>query len=1263
MPRPYWRGIVLSFFVLRIPLFGFGADWPAWRFDANRSADSPQELPASLSLLWTRDYPPLDPVWDDPLNRDLMQYDKVYEPIVLGKTLLVGSNAWDCLTALDADSGDEKWTFYANGPVRFPAAAGNGKVYFVSDDGRLYCLGAEDGRMIWKYDGAPYDRKILGNERLISTWPARGGPALKDGIVYFAAGIWPFMGVFVYALNAETGREIWVNDSSSFLFINQPHNSPSFAGVAPQGNLVVAGDKLLVPCGRSVPACFDLKTGKFLYYHLARNQRNGGAFVCALGDQFFNYHRDLTVNAFDLTTGEMLVKEFGKIPVLTRKAIYCMGETIAAFDPNKINIIETKQIVKDEDKEEDKIVIKKTPEFAKLWEYSADASGDLIKAGNYLYAGGKNIVSAIRLDGGKASTVWQTKIDGTAARLIAADGKLFVATLEGRLYAFGENAETAKIHPYAPLPITIADSIHEKAKTILNASAIRDGYCLVYGNGELAAALAMNSTLRAILAEPDQEKAKQWREQFVKAGLYGKNLSVYEGSPLTLNLPPYLASLFVVDGTYALEAEKNPDLLHKIYSTLRPYGGIFCFMASQEEHAKIIDRIQSCQLPNAKIVESDNCVLLQRDGALPGAADWTHQYGDIANTLKSDDRLVEAPLGLLWFGGSSNMDVLPRHGHGPPEQVIGGRLFIEGIDRLNARDVYTGRVLWKRLLPQLNNFGVYYDETYKDTPLETDYNQIHLPGANARGTNYAAAADAVYILHGTGCLALDPVTGETLREIYLPIPDKSPPKWGYIGVYKDYLIAGAESLSYMDYLGSLSEEAAKKKPFFNFDISSSKRLIVMNRYTGAKIWNFDSNLGLRHNAIAAGNDKLFCIDKMPENVSAALKRRGRRIPATSRLLAFDIRNGNILWSLTENIDGTWLSYSEERDILLQSGRKSRDSLADESSEGMTAYRGADGQFLWSNNAVFSGPCILHSDDIITDGTAYSLLSGKRKQAKNPLTGEVTSWMLRRNYGCNYPIACENLLTFRSAAAGFYDLMRDGGTGNLGGFKSSCTSNLVAANGVLNAPDYTRTCTCSYQNQTSLAMIRDPGVEYWTFNSFELGDAPIRRLGVNFGAPGDRRADDGVLWLEYPFVGGPSLKIKIRTEPKNPEWFQHHSSRLQGGDLRWVAASGAKGLRRIVLTLTEKPQPPRNYAVRLIFMEPDDLAPGERIMNVSIQGKRVLTDFDIAKEAGSSRWGIAKEFKNITADKDFSIELAPGGPNPQNETVLCGFEIINEEDNI
>ena len=76
-------------------------------------------------------------------------------------------------------------------------------------------------------------------------WPARGAPVLTDGKIYFAAGIWPFMGIFLHALDAESGKLLWTNDGDGSTYIKQPHNADSFAGVAPKGRSVAIGEKLL----------------------------------------------------------------------------------------------------------------------------------------------------------------------------------------------------------------------------------------------------------------------------------------------------------------------------------------------------------------------------------------------------------------------------------------------------------------------------------------------------------------------------------------------------------------------------------------------------------------------------------------------------------------------------------------------------------------------------------------------------------------------------------------------------------------------------------------------------------------------------------------------------------------------------------------------------------------------------------------------------------------------------------------------------------
>ena len=193
---PRWVGLLAC--LLTGPVLA--ADWPMWRFDAQRSAASPEVLPAQLQLQWTRKYAPRVQVWDDPLNHDLMPYDRIFEPVVLGERVFLSFNDADKVIALDLRTGKELWAFYTDGPVRFAPVAWQDKVLFTSDDGLLYCVGAADGQLLWKFRSGPSERKVLGNQRVISAWPARGGPVVRDGRVYIATSNWPFMVKFIYSI-------------------------------------------------------------------------------------------------------------------------------------------------------------------------------------------------------------------------------------------------------------------------------------------------------------------------------------------------------------------------------------------------------------------------------------------------------------------------------------------------------------------------------------------------------------------------------------------------------------------------------------------------------------------------------------------------------------------------------------------------------------------------------------------------------------------------------------------------------------------------------------------------------------------------------------------------------------------------------------------------------------------------------------------------------------------------------------------------------
>jgi len=836
--------------------------------------------------------------------------------------------------------------------------------------------------------------------------------------------------------------------------------------------------------------------------------------------------------------------------------------------------------------------------------------------------------------------------------------------------AFGAKKTAHLKNKHQPILTKLSEPDEQKALSVITQTGVKEGYALLYGisSGDFLEALVRNSNLHITAVDSDPATVEKMRLRFDMTGHYGKRIAVHHGNPYNFYVPPYVASLTIIDNLESADYQCNKNFLERIFFSMRPYGGKLWLNTSAGGKRAFLEMAENSKLHRLQNCSSDNYTILSREGALQGSADWTHQYGDISNTTKSDDSLVKLPLGIAWFGGNSNLDVLPRHGHGPPEQIIGGRLFIEGMDCISARDVYTGRVLWKTKLNNLGNYGVYFDDTYRDAPTDPSYNQIHIPGANSRGTNFVATIDQLYVLQGGKCYILDSATGKTIKVFSLPTKDNGElPQWGYIGVYKDYLIAGSDLAKYSVMVSKnkkwkelLSTLEPRRLVFTDFDNTASKEIIVINRHNGNILWRFNARYGFIHNGIAVGNNKIFCLDKIPPLIEEQLERRGLSIPDTYSLKTFDIQTGKIIWESNKDIFGTWLSYSKEYNILLQARRPSRDMIMGEEGRRMITYKGQNGTVLWDINEKYNTFPILHGDKIITEGKIFGLLTGEILHRNSPLTGKKVSWKWQRHYGCNYPIASEHLITFRSAAAGYYDLNKNSGTGNFGGFKSGCTSNLIAADGVLNAPDYTRTCHCSYQNQTSLALVHMPDVEIWTFNIIDLDDAPIKRVGINFGAPGDRMADNGTLWLDYPSVGGPSPDIPVSITPEEPVWFRRHSSHIEGEGLKWVAASGCKGIKNISVKLSNNFEKERLYTVRLYFADPEDLQLNSRVFDVSIQGKYVLENFNIIKETGAPYKIIIKEFKNIRAKDDLHIAFNPSNAKNNNAPVICGIEVLAED---
>ena len=1124
---------------------------------------------------------------------------------------------------------------------------------------------------------------MLGHERLISRWPISTGPTVVDDVLYVSAGVWPFMGLYFDALDPASGKVLWTNDEAGFLYRSMTKGHPealSLSGPTPQGYLAVTGDFLLVPCGRSLPACFDRRTGKFLFYDPTAAAYGSSAtagtnlLVSAARGFFF-----CGQGVFDAATGQ----EMGIVGPVSTFTPDLLVTKLGGLDLKGARL-------------SDDVDWRKQP----VRRFSADKLFDApgitvhIKAGSRLF-GDRNrkvVALAIPKAGEKPAVSWSAPVPGTVTNMIAANGRLIVVTSEGKLLCFASGAGAATTPaPAVRPPADANDAWTAKARQILDVTKSRDGYAVVLGigTGRLAEELTRQSNLTVIALDPDAGKVAALRRRMDEAGLYGSRIAALEGTIESVDLPPWFASLIVSEGSVATA--------ERVFRSLRPYGGSAWLELPADRRAAFVDVATRC--PGAKAAQSGEFTRLARVGPLPGAGSWTHDNADPARTLFSRDSALKAPLAVLWYGGPSggNIFINPGWLGGPSPLVVGGRLIVQGRGAIYALDVYTGRILWRSPIaptdPLCATRYVGYSRDY--------------------AFNWAAAPDALYVADAGTLVTLDMAHGARAREMKMP-QTEGRAYWGSLIVMGDVIVAAAcrptelkklptdetrltagdivrlaewiEALAIRSGNGVLKIPKGQKAAEFAdatvtlllgpkpldekvpelrkmpvaTQLETADGLVAIDRKTGAVLWRHAFAYGCLHDsALVASGDKVFCLDGYSVFAAGMLRKRGK-LPAdyAPKIVALDLRTGAVVWrSATDVVPAGGLSVAAKAGLLLQAGGRVETMRY--------ARKVSDGSLVWkqpmeAENYGSWHPSIVRDDILLNHmGYVFDVLTGTRRSITNPLTGVMTPWtMFTRTHGCGHAVASENMVTVRVGNAAYADLLRFDGTRSLGGFRSSCQNNLIPADGVLAVPRYS-TCRCAYPIYTSLALVNDPDVETWSIYGALPVKTRVLRVGLNLGAPGDRMADDGTLWLDCPSVSGPSPDVPVEVEPKNVSWFRHWSGTWTAEGPAWVASSGAEGVRRVAVTLAPDGKDERAYTVRLHFAEPmEDVKPGDRVFDVAVQGAKAVAGLDVVRDAGRPRRGIVRELRDVMVRKTLVIELTPsGGTRPP---ILSGVEIREQE---
>jgi outer membrane protein assembly factor BamB len=198
------------------------------------------------------------------------------------------STAFQEIVALDAATGERVWTAPLHAPVRAAPAYSDGRVFVVTVDNQVFALAAEDGRLLWSYQGLPELAGLLGGAA-----PAVLGPNM----------VAPFSSGEVIAFRADTGRVLWTDS------LGGGGRSEALSQLADiRGRPVIDRELVVAVSNSGVTSAIDLATGGRVW----TEDFGGSQGPWVAGDYVYTLTRDGDVVC--VTRGEGRVRWVQSLP-------------------------------------------------------------------------------------------------------------------------------------------------------------------------------------------------------------------------------------------------------------------------------------------------------------------------------------------------------------------------------------------------------------------------------------------------------------------------------------------------------------------------------------------------------------------------------------------------------------------------------------------------------------------------------------------------------------------------------------------------------------------------------------------------------------------------------------------------------------------------------------------------------------------------------------------------------------------------------------
>ena len=627
------------------------------------------------------------------------------------------------------------------------------------------------------------------------------------------------------------------------------------------------------------------------------------------------------------------------------------------------------------------------------------------------------------------------------------------------------------------------------------------GLCLVIGDDTeaLICALAAESDLRVIGLWHDAARLNAARQRLHDAGLYGPRIILRQvDSWETLRVTPKCANLVVLaaEACAGLDAGQIRARWLAARRLVAPRGlAVVCdassaTAASRELRQRVPalaadvaagdapprvvaadDRTGAIsEAPLGEVPLDGSLWLASRGAPLAGAGDWSHVYGAADNSAYGGESLARAStsadLAVQWIGRPGPRYQADRNGRKPPPLSTAGRLFLQGLHRVLAIDIYNGTILWSLELPHMDRYNMPRD-----------------------CGNWCADDRSLYVVIDDGCWQIDAASGQLVKlHAVVPTqpdlaasspttPDAAPrraqtraqtdsPQWGYVARSGKLLIGSTAKAgsSWTNFWGNeawydgTSGEVTHKV--------CSDQLFAIDPESGERAWTYQQGVVV-HSTVTVGNGAVYFVESRNPDALAATSGRlsDELLWKDQYLVALDAQTGEQIWrSPLQTEAGTvayYMAHSNNKLVIVSSADVKYHVYAFDAQVGAQQWETALawGKGKADHGSHLSRPAIV-GDKLFVRPAVIELSSGKISEQRIPVGGCGT-------------YACTDAALFFRAGSGSNFAMWDSNEGTYSQWnrlRPDCWLSTIPAGGMLLSPEGGGGCSCGKWMETSVGFI-------------------------------------------------------------------------------------------------------------------------------------------------------------------------------------------------